>query len=283
MAAADIFDTLIAETRDLDSAAGSVQGEHELLATPEGIEALISAYQDWYARALGVLPQEFHEKFVDLFEGGLVVKRIKSFLEGPGRVSAMFTAESANLFPYWEHPFETTFHSSLLEQRQVLTLAKQVVQRDASIADLDLVERLGRGLPSLIESLTHRHAGRDPLVISDEYDVQDLLTGVLRMIFEDVRVEDPSPAHAGGSSRLDFVLKRQRIIVEVKMTRAGLRDRDLGKQLIEDIERYRSHPDGDALVAIVYDPDRNIRNPRGLESDLERDHGGLVVRVVVTG
>ncbi|HLB21703.1 MAG TPA: hypothetical protein VK605_06305 [Solirubrobacteraceae bacterium] len=283
MPATEIFDTLIAETRDLDSAAGSVQGDQELVATAKDVEALIAAYQEWYARALGVLPQEFHEKFIDLFEGGLVIKRVKSFLEGPGRVSSMFNPEAAALFPYWEHPFETTFHSSLLEQRQILTLAKQVVQQDASLADLDLVERLGRGLPGLIDALTHRHADRDPLVVSDEYDVQDLLTGVLRMIFEDVRVEDPSPAQAGGSSRLDFVLKRQRIIVEVKMTRQGLRDRDVGKQLIEDIERYRGHPDGDALVAIVYDPERHVRNPQGLENDLKRDHGGLVVRVVVTG
>jgi hypothetical protein len=63
------FDMLIAETRDLDSAAGSVQGDRKLLVTSEDIEALIAAYQDWYARALGVLPQEFHEKFIDLFEG----------------------------------------------------------------------------------------------------------------------------------------------------------------------------------------------------------------------
>jgi hypothetical protein len=96
--------------------------------------------------------------------------------------------------------------------------------------------------------------------------VQGLLTGVLRMIFEDVRVEEPSPAQAGASSRLDFVLKRQRIIVEVKVTRQGLCDRDVGKQLIEDIERYRGHPDGDALLAIVYDPARHVRNPRGLET-----------------
>ena len=101
------------------------------------------------------------------------------------------------------------------------------------------------------------------------------------MIFEDVRPEDPAPTRAGGSSRVDFLLKRQRIVVEVKMTREGLRDRELGDQLIEDIERYRSHPDCAALVAIVYDPERRIQNPRGLEEDLSGEREGLLVRVVI--
>jgi hypothetical protein len=117
--------------------------------------------------------------------------------------------------------------------------------------------------------------------VSDEYDVQDLVHGVLRIFFEDVRPEDPSPTRAGASSRVDFLLKRERIVVEIKMTRTGIRDRHLGDQLIEDIERYRSHPDCDALVALVYDPDRRIRNPRGLEEDLSGQREGLAVRVVI--
>jgi hypothetical protein len=147
MPATGIFDTLIAETRDLDSAAGSVQGDQELVATMEDVEVLIVAYQDWYACALGVLPQEFREKFSDLFESGSL-SELRASLEGPGRGSSMFNPEAAALFPYWEYPFETTFHSTLLEQRQILTLAKQVVQQDASLADLDLVERLGPRAPT---------------------------------------------------------------------------------------------------------------------------------------
>jgi hypothetical protein len=284
MAPADLLDRLIEETRDLDAQARAVQGPRELLADPAEIETLISSYQDWYARALSALPAEFHEKFLDLFEGGMVVKRIKHFLEGPGRVSSLFNPEQEpSIFPYWEHPFETTFHSSLLEQRQLLTLAKQVVADAAALHELDLVARIGHGLPDLVNALSHRHGDRPAFEVGDEYDVQDLLGGVLRMVFGDVRPEDPSPTRAGASSRVDFLLKRQRIVVEVKMTRSGLRDREVGNQLIEDIERYRSHPDCDALVAVVYDPARHIRNPHGLQDDLSRSHDGLAVRVVVTG
>lgn len=55
----------------------------------------------------------------------------------------------------------------------------------------------------------------------------------------------------------------------------------MGDQLIIDIERYRSHPDCAALLAIVYDPDQRIVNARTLEADLSGTRDGLVVRVVV--
>jgi hypothetical protein len=48
-----------------------------------------------------------------------------------------------------------------------------------------------------------------------------------------------------------------------------------------DIERYRSHPDCAALLAIVYDRDQHIVNARTLEADLSGTRDGLVVRVVV--
>jgi len=51
--------------------------------------------------------------------------------------------------------------------------------------------------------------------------------------------------------------------------------------LIVDIERYRSHPDCDAIVALVYDPEKRIPNQRTLETDLSGERDGLIVRVVV--
>ena len=285
MMTTDSFDQLIEHTRDLDARAKAIQGERELLVDQHHVDQLVHDYQDWFARAVAILPPEFIEKFQDLYEGGFVVKRIKAFLEGPGRVNAFFDPEQASgLIPYWEHPYETTFHSSLLEQRQILTLAKQFSAEQISAAELELVLQIGRGFPALVHALRNRHDGRTGITTTDEYDVQDLIGGVLRMIFEDVRPEDPSPTRAGASSRIDFVLKGQRIVVETKMTREGRGDRQIGDELIQDVERYRGHPDCSALVAIVYDPGHHIRNPRGLEGDLSGDRDGLLVRVlVVTG
>lgn len=282
MPQAQTFDALIAETSELDARAKEVQGARDIMVDNAHIERLIDDYNAWYARALIVLPEELQENFRDLYQGGIFVKRIKSFLQSPAAVSPLWDPDQpTGVFPYWEIPYETTFHSSLLEQRQVLTLAKQKSEQESSAAELSLVERVARGFPGLADALRHRYKDRPAVEVRDEYDVQDLLGGVLAMLFEDVRREDPSPIHAGGSSRIDFFLKRQEILVEVKMTRPGLRDREVANQLIEDIERYRSHPDWSAFVGFVYDPGRNIRNPRGLEEDLSGERDGLRVRVIV--
>ncbi|MBA2764434.1 MAG: hypothetical protein H0U42_07070 [Thermoleophilaceae bacterium] len=144
-----------------------------------------------------------------------------------------------------------------------------------------MLERMVRRLPDFLAPLAERHAGRPAFVIEDEYDLQDLLHGLLALHFDDVRPEDYAPERAGGRSRIDFVLKNERLVVETKMTRARLGAKEIGEQLIIDIERYRSHPDCAALLAVVYDPDQRIVNRRGLEADLSGTRDGLVVRVVV--
>jgi hypothetical protein len=123
-------------------------------------------------------------------------------------------------------------------------------------------------LPAM--QLLDRHGGRDTLKITDEYDVQDLLHALLHLHYEDIRPEEYTPSYAGGASRLDFLLKREKIVVEVKKTRPNLRAREVGNELTIDIAHYRSHPDCKRLVCFVYDPDRVIANPRGVEDDLQR-------------
>jgi REase_DpnII-MboI len=276
------IEKLIVGSRDLDRRAAEIQGDRELLVGRDEIDQLADDYNHWYARAMAVLPEEQHAEFKDLYEGGMVVKRIKTFLASPGEVNTLFDPEAeVHVFGYWQHPYETTFHSSLMEQRQALALARQTIEAAAEEAEVTLVERIGRGLPRMIASMCRRGRERSPLVVTDEYDVQYLLEGVLRNLFDDVRPEDPSPNRAGASTRIDFVLKHEQIFVEAKMTRDRLGEREVADALIDDIERYRAHPDLRTLVAIVYDPDRRIANPSGLENDLRQDSPELRVRVVV--
>lgn len=129
--------------------------------------------------------------------------------------------------------------------------------------------------------LKRRHSGRPTLEITDEYDVQDLLNAILRLHFEDVRPEEWTPSYAGGNNRMDFLLKNEEISIEVKMTRNGLKDKELGEQLIIDIAKYKAHPNCKTLYCYVFDPDGHIRNPRGLENDLTKEHDGLDVKVYI--
>nr|WP_281389354.1 MULTISPECIES: hypothetical protein [Alcaligenaceae] len=131
------------------------------------------------------------------------------------------------------------------------------------------------------KQLRTRYSDRPSLLVNDEYDVQDLLHALLRVHFEDIRPEEWTPSYAGASSRVDFLLKDEQIIVEVKKTRATLKAKDVGEQLIVDIQRYRAHPDCKKLICFVYDPEGWVANPRGLENDLTRSEGDLEVKVLI--
>jgi hypothetical protein len=144
----------------------------------------------------------------------------------------------------------------------------------------DILTQICKGFHRAARQLQVRHKNRPTINMDDEYDVQDLLHGLLLLHFKDVRPEEYSPSYAGGNTRLDFLLKQEKIVVEVKRTRKGLTDKELGEELIIDIARYRAHPDCKLLLCFVYDPEGRVGNPRGLESDLAA-LAGPDMRVVV--
>jgi hypothetical protein len=277
------YDELLEASRELERRARAVQGDFELQSSDKEIDDLVSDYHAWLARGVQLLPEEFRERFRFEYEGSFLQSRIKHFLEAPGQPNAAYNEETAAFgFPFWAHPFDAEFRAPLLKQRQILVEAKETVEGEGGFRmHLELVERMARRLPELLIVLRNRQRQRTSFVIEDEYDLQDLLHGLLKLHFDDVRAEDFAPERAGGRSRIDFVLKSERLVIEAKMTRAGLGARQVGDQLIIDIERYRSHPDCAALLAIVYDPDQRIVNARTLEADLSGTRDGLVVRVVV--
>jgi hypothetical protein len=152
-----------------------------------------------------------------------------------------------------------------------------------TLSALDKVDLLCRRFHAVVNQLHQpKRRNRSSLnsVLKSEYDVQELLHALLWIFFTDVRREDPVPQRAGASSRTDFVLKNEGIIVEVKKTRSKLRDNEVGKELIVDIERYKARKDCNLAYCFVYDPDHLIRNPAGLE-ELSRSEGALIIKVVV--
>lgn len=143
------------------------------------------------------------------------------------------------------------------------------------------VERICRRFHLVATQLQQRHARRGTLTIQDEYDVQDLLHALLRISFDDVRAEEWTPSYSGKSSRMDFLLKPERIVIEAKKTRVGLGEKQLGDELIVDVERYRKSADCDTLACLVYDPDGRVKNPRGVESDISGERDGISVVVFI--
>lgn len=144
-----------------------------------------------------------------------------------------------------------------------------------------IIENLFLKFHSAALEITRRYDSRDTLKIADEYDVQDLLRGLLRLHFADIRKEEWTPSYAGSSKRIDFLLKQKQIAIETKMTREGLTARKLGDELIVDIAHYQKHPNCKTLYCFVYDPEERLSNPRGLETDLTRKHEKLDVTVFI--
>ena len=182
-------------------------------------------------------------------------------------------------------------HFEIREKNIILTeciseLKRKAARTSAAVASRE-VSSLGtlmnilRQFHRFATQLRKRHAGRETLVIKDEYDVQDLLHALLLMHFLDVRPEEHAPSFAGANPRLDFLLKEEQIVVEVKKTRESLTERSLCDELLADIARYQKHPNCKTLVCFVYDPEGRLVNVAGLVNDLESTPSTMPVHVFV--
>ena len=155
---------------------------------------------------------------------------------------------------------------------------------EAPSIPVEVLPRLRRLLlrfHSVVVQLRQRREQRATIEVKDEYDVQDLLHAVLRIEFDDIRSEEWTPSYAGKSSRVDFLLKPERIVVEAKMTRAGHGAKQIGDELLIDIARYSQMASCETLACLVYDPENLIANPGGFQSDLTGKRDSLTVEVVI--
>lgn len=163
------------------------------------------------------------------------------------------------------------------------TLQNNVVVHN-EVNHLALIEQVCSRFHLISRQLKNRYNDRETLEIEDEYDTQDLLHALLQIYFDDIRPEEWTPSYAGGCSRVDFLLKQEGIVIEVKKTRKTLKAKHVGEQLIVDIARYQSHPDCKKLLCFVYDPDGWVSNPKGLENDLnQKEEFEVKVMIVPKG
>ena len=106
----------------------------------------------------------------------------------------------------------------------------------------EFITGLCRRFPLFVTEIGRRHNGRDSIQVADEYDVQDLLRSILHLHFDHVQPEEWNPSYGGVQSRSDLMLKPERIVIETKMTRKSLSQRELVHQLIVDKAQYQAHP-----------------------------------------
>jgi len=157
----------------------------------------------------------------------------------------------------------------LIETRiaQLIPIIAKQEKNNSQIA-VEKLENLFKKFHRIAQTLRARHGNRPTLIVTDEYDVQDLLKALLKEHFDDIRPEDYVPSHAGSNSRIDFALKNEKIVIETKMTNENLKDKELGNELLTDIGRYKNHPDCNILILFIYDKGDFIINKPGLIKDL---------------
>jgi len=172
---------------------------------------------------------------------------------------------------------------ALLVEGNIRTVgsAGTVTFAGARIDAVSLVVALGDRMLPVKRSLGIRPRSRSPLILADEYDDQYLYRAMLVQFFDDVRDEEYTPSYAGKNSRIDFLLPQFKLAVELKHTRKGRKDGDLGEQLIIDRDRYIPHPSVTHLLCLVFDHDGRPRNPRALEEDLRRKATTTEIAVTV--
>lgn len=205
-----------------------------------------------------------------------------------GNDSSEYNSIHLSLFPVYPTFGTYNFHdrlNSLCSKLKGFETAVELWDDDITIKEEDsvsiLINMLSRFYKFALQ-LKYRHNQRKAIEMKDEYDVQDLLHGILKLHFNDVREEENLPSYAGSSSRVDFALKDEKILIEVKKTRPKLRDKELGHQLILDKEHYKKTSNYKTLICFIYDPDNFIKNPEGLKKDLNETNAEMNVIVVIS-
>jgi hypothetical protein len=106
-----------------------------------------------------------------------------------------------------------------------------------------------------------RRKGHLVFKIEDEYDVQDILYVILKSIFPNLRDEDPIPKVGASSTKIDLILREEKILIEVKMIK--MKDSDEKKFIQElkiDFESYHECKWLNKLFCFIYDPYKKTKD-----------------------
>lgn len=188
----------------------------------------------WYTKARGLVAESDRAKFTEMYEGSIWHPRIRAFLTDPIGPNLIHNADNPNpLISEWKNPFDRAVRESLVVQRELLTRYLEATSGVETV--LDELAVYFRRLPDFLSVLKNSGSPRvAPPTIEHEDDVQVVVHALLRMLYDDVRAEDPVPQHAGGSSRVDFLLRESGVVIETKMTRPSLSQNKLGAELLVD-------------------------------------------------
>jgi hypothetical protein len=117
--------------------------------------------------------------------------------------------------------------------------------------------------------------------IENENDVQDVVYLMLRPTIVDLIPENPTDKIASRYVIKDFLTKNLNLVVEAKFIRDVKHGKDISKELHDDIETYRNHPNCSYIIFFIYDRDSLIPDTLALKTQIEgvRNYGGKQIQV----
>jgi hypothetical protein len=151
----------------------------------------------------------------------------------------------------------------------------------------DIVRKiLGNFSNAVLKLVNDRRKGHENFKINDEYDVQDLLYIILKSLFSDMKYEDPIPKVGGQSTKIDFILRDECILIEVKMIKEkDMNEMEFIKQLKIDFESYHECQWIKKLFCFIYDPFKktgDISNFKDLNGDRTKNGHNFNVEVILS-
>jgi REase_DpnII-MboI len=132
----------------------------------------------------------------------------------------------------------------------------------------------------IVRYLNTRRSTGAVLELSNEAAVQDALYLMLRPWILDLTPENPTSKVANRYSIKDFVSQTGKFVIEAKFVRNSDHGKSLAKEINDDIETYRYHPNCNDLIFFIYDPDGNIPDATALERHVRtnRTYDGKILR-----
>jgi hypothetical protein len=127
-------------------------------------------------------------------------------------------------------------------------------QAPEPLADVALVERVCRRLAQAAKILALRsRRGKASFDITDEYDVQDLLHGVLRAYLKYSVQEDPLPKVAAAKGgRADVSVEELGVLIEIKYVRGPDDQKRIFEEFSQDLVLYAQWPHLRTLIYMIY-------------------------------
>ncbi|MBN1175406.1 ParB N-terminal domain-containing protein [Candidatus Woesearchaeota archaeon] len=111
---------------------------------------------------------------------------------------------------------------------------------------------------------------RTGYLVTNEIKLQNVIYTVLRSLFKSTEFENPTGKVCSTSSKVDFILKKHGIVIEIKYVRDRRHAKNIHDELAIDYARYRLSPDCNKIINYVYDPNNFITNPDLTVSELKK-------------